>query len=132
MDDDPKQQPLLKEENDESASSDEDDIDDYQPVQISRPHPGNRDNYPMRGTIGSKSITAMLADQRPLSSFGGGIPEDISSGGKKDRIGGFSITAMLGKQESWMQDADTEDLLEEINAEVRAKEEEEKKKSHLF
>jgi hypothetical protein len=131
VDDDPKQQPLLKEENDESASSDED-IDDYQPVQISRPHPGNRDNYPMRGTIGSKSITAMLADQPPLSSFGGGIPEDITSESKKDRIGGLSITAMLGKQESWMQDDDTEDLLEEINAEVRAKGEEEKRKSHLF
>ena len=131
MDDDPKQQPLLKEENDESASSD-DDIDDYQPVQISRPRPGNRDNDPEGVSIGNKSITAMLADQPPLSSFGGGIPEDITSGGKKDRIGGFSITAMLGKQESWMQDADTEDLLEEINAEVRAKEEEEKKKSHLF
>ena len=128
MDDDPKQEPLLKEQ--DAGTSDENAFD-YQPVQISRPRPGNRMKE-KSVPIGNKSITAMVENQPRLSSYEGGIPEDITSDSNKDRIGGFSITAMLGDQTSWMKDTATEDLLEEINAEVVAKEDEEKKKSPLF
>ena len=125
VDDDPKQQPLLKEK-DEVTRRDDEVITDYEPAQVSRPHRGNRKEDPKVVPIGNKSISAMLANQPSLSSFDGGIPEDITSNSQRNSIGGFSISAMLGQQSSWMKDADTEDLLDEINAEIIPEEVEEK------